>query len=230
MLERTDLGPYLALLALATLVAACGSDTTSDKWDFDDTVDAGVACQRAEDCGEGAYCHEPSDCDAPTYCAEGQPPYSAAPPILACSCGGQITTVNAGYPGRHAWSAPGTFGFDHYAPDCDPDAEFPVTYTLELRLPDDRPSNLTARISSPDAAEDLELPVPADGTITGEIAGGAWLDIFIELLRDADDSGTCTIGDAVYNAYVENRAIDMSTFALVGDLRLQATPDPCDRW
>lgn len=215
-------------LALSVLLAACGDDA-SKPWTFEDDVAEQAPCTTDAECGEGSYCHVPSDCEAPTHCEDGFPPYSAAPPYLACSCGGTITSVNAGYPGRHAWSASGVYDTSSLSGDsCDADAVFPVAYALDITINSEIPEGLLGRISA--QGNNIELLIPTDGALAAEIEAGPWPDLNYIFLNDLDGDGACGPDDEVFLGIESFREVDLSAFELRAEVVLQLFEDGCSRW
>lgn len=185
-------------------------------------------CHSDADCGEDAYCHEPSDCTSPRYCEDGFSPISAAPPIDVCSCDGRVKSANHGYPGRHAWEI-GMVGFEAVQGECDPDAEFPVEWSLRFVLPDDRPAGLLARFTWSDEEPRLE-PLPDGGSLTWEVQGDARPEFDFRFLLDADGDGTCSEGDEVWMGNIEEQSVDFVSFEIQGTLGLQSVDTPCAFW
>lgn len=188
-------------------------------------------CQSDADCGEDAYCHEPSDCTSPRYCEDGFSPISAAPPIDVCSCDGRVKSANHGYPGRHAWEI-GMVGFEVVQGECDPDAEFPVEWSVRVVLPDERPAGLLYRVRwSGEELVRLE-PVPDGGILTWEAQGDGWPGFNVRFLLDADGDGTCSEGDEVWMGNIEEQRVDLVSYEMEVALRLdlQSVDRPCDFW
>ncbi len=246
MTNRT-FSTILATVALAFVVAgglSCGSDKVGDNdWELDEAnegdKDAGerdeageghngaAGCEFDRECPDGMYCYGPTQCGATWSCQEGFPPCSAAPPSKGCSCDGEVVSLAAGCPPRHAWKFVQIrlftgFSDELWGEPCDADLQFPFTVSLAFTVDgfgsDVAGQQVRIRFENPSihaGTGEFDASVAADGSLDF----GASFDyeehteVALLFWWDRDGDGECSDEDLVWRGipYLEDGEIDLET-------------------
>ena len=228
---------FFVVLALAFAVPmglSCGSDRVENAWAFDEANerqdDAG-GCESDQDCPEGMYCYGPTQCGATWSCQEGFPPCSAAPPSMACGCDGEVVSIAAGCPQRHAWDfvqvrLGDQFDDRQWGTPCDSDLQFPVTVSLAISVDgfdeDVAGQQLRVRFEDPSihaTAGEFEDEVAGDGFIDFDVSFDyeEHREVALLVWFDRDGDGKCSDEDMVWRGILHGENVDMDLETFEGE-------------
>ena len=217
------------ILLLAVVVFGCSDDDQARPWELADeraNNEETPACRIDSDCPEGFYCDTNVGCDGTPTCVEGFSPCSAAPPFLACGCGGTIGYFAAGCPRPYAWNA-GTLSWqEQTGAACDVDATLPVSLQIEAEV-FQLPNSTTFVYGRAFGTDIVELGNGLTLTLESDLNS---IPAIYFLAKRGPGLG-CDENDFVLAYVIEEQSMDYQNFVLtLSGYARQIETDGCERW